>query len=59
VQKVKIIQKNPMTLVRFFKDLKLDLIVFEKLTHACFFQIALETILLPVLVYLLMAFTCI
>ncbi len=30
----------------FFKDFKL--IVFEKLTSACFFQIALETILLPI-----------
>ena len=26
-----------------------NLIVFEKLTRACFFQIALETILLPIL----------
>ena len=26
-------------------------IVFEKLTRACFFQIALETILLPILIY--------
>ncbi len=39
----------------FFKDFKLHssfgraiLIVFEKLTRACFFQIALETILLPI-----------
>jgi hypothetical protein len=27
----------------FFKDFKLDLIVFEKLARACFFQTALET----------------